>query len=104
MPFNPIKSQKNILLRFIRYFYDENFQYVDKLIEKWIKSFIPFVITIALTGFVGWLFFISLTSLTPLSWPRLGPGVWNVLNIFQIGLILWCSEKTYRFIRGGYKK
>lgn len=104
MQFNPIKSSKNSLLNFIRYFYDENFQYIDKLFENQGKKLVRFVLTIALTGFVGWLFIVSLISLFPINWIKLGSESRIFLNIFQIGLIVWCSEKTYKYLRGGYKK
>ena len=103
MQFNPIKSTKNSFLNFIRYFYDPNFQYVDSLFKELNKKIVRFVLNIALTGLVGWLVILSILQLTPATWPILGPGVRHILNIFQIGLIVWCFEKIFRFIRRGTK-
>lgn len=104
MYLNPVKSLKNSFLNFVRYFYNENFTYIDRLIENWVKKIIPFILTIFFTGFIWWLVLLSIVSLTPLSWPTLGPGAWHILNIFQLGLIVWIIEDRYKFIRGGYKK
>ncbi len=100
MQLNPIKTINNWVLTFLRYFYDENFQYTNNLFKSWFNKLIPFILTIAFTGFVGWLFALSLISLFQVTWIKLDSGI---LNIFQIGLIIWCSEKTYEFIRR-YKK
>ncbi len=104
MSFNPIKGLKNLILRFNRYFYDENLKYVDDLIEKQVKSIVPLIFDILLNGFVFWLVLLSLSSILPINWISLGPGAWHLLNIIQLGLILWFFEELYKFIRGGYKK
>ncbi len=103
MQFKPIQSSKNSLLNFIRYFYDENFQYVDILFKELTKRLVRIVLTIALTGFVGWLVIFSFISLVPITWIQLGSGGRIFLNIFQIGLVIWGFEKTYKFIRGRTK-
>ena len=104
MYLNPVKNLKNYFINFQRYFYDPNATYVDKLIEKWIKFVVPAFLDILITGFITWLFFISFISIFPINWIKLGPGVWNLLNIIQLGLIIWVFESTYRFLRSGGKK
>ena len=103
MYINPTKTLRNSFLNFVRYFYDETLTYPEIMIRKWVKVFIPFIITIFLTGFVGWLFLLSILSLTPITWIRFGSGAWHILHIFQIGLIVWCSEKLYNFFIGKLK-
>ena len=103
MQFNPAKTLKNSLLRFVRYFYDEKAMYIDDFIEQWIKSFVRFILDILLNGFMFWLALVALISIFSIK-VSLGPGYWHFLQIFQLGLIICFAEKTYKFIRGGYKK
>lgn len=98
---NPLKTS---LLKFIRYFYDENLRYADDAIEKWVKTCVILFGDILLNGFIFWLVLLSLISIFPITWINLGPGIWHLLNILQLGLILWFIEGIYKFIRGGYKK
>ena len=86
---NPIKPQ---LLKFIRYFYNDSLQYADQAIEKWFKAF------------VFWLVLLSLIYIFPISGINLGPGAWHLINILQLGLILWFIEGLYKYIMGGWKK
>jgi len=93
---------KKLLLRFITRFYDSKVNYiedVDKLIKKWTKSLVQFIIAIILEGIMFWLVLLSLISIFPIDWIHLGPGAWNLLNIIQLGLISWFFEKTYSVIR-----
>jgi len=98
---NPIKPQ---LLKFIRYFYNDSLQYADQAIEKWFKAFVLFVIEIIGNGFVFWLVLLSLIYIFPISGINLGPGAWHLINILQLGLILWFIEGLYKYIMGGWKK
>ena len=91
---------KKLILKFVRRFYDENFNYVDELIKEWITSIVKFITFLFFEGFMFWLVLLALTSVFPLDWINLGPGAWHLLNILQLGLILWFFEKTYKFIRG----
>ena len=102
-----IKKSKYLLLNFQRYFYDSNAKYADQLIEKWVKSFVNLFFTILITGFVFWIALIGLISIFdffPFNKISLGPGVWNLLNIIQLGLVVWVSEGIFRFIKYGGKK
>ena len=98
---NPIKPQ---LLKFVRYFYDKDVQYVDHIIQKWFKAYVSLIVEITTNGFVFWLVLLSLTSIFPITWISLGPGAWHLLNILQLGLILWFFEGLYKYMRGGWKK
>ena len=80
---------KNVLLNFTRKYYDPNLTYTDKLLEQWKKSAVVFVIDVFTNGLMGWLVALAFISLSGLSYPRLGPGAWHLLNIFEIGLIFW---------------
>lgn len=99
-----IKKIKYHLLNFQRYFYNPNAKYADDLIKKWIKSSVRFFMDLLLNGFVFWLTSIGLTSIFTITWIQLGPGFLHILNIFELGLILWFFEGIYKYIRGGYKK
>ncbi|MAF50781.1 MAG: hypothetical protein CMH64_01690 [Nanoarchaeota archaeon] len=98
---NPIKPQ---ILKFVRYFYDSNLNYADQAIEKWFKAYIVLFVEIATNGLVFWLVLLSLTSIFNIDGINLGPGAWHLLNILQLGLILWFIEGLYKYGRGGYKK
>jgi len=90
---------KKLLLKFVRRFYDPNLAYVDRLIDEWVNKFVRFFIYVIFNGFMVWLVFVALKSLIPLNWPILGPGVWHLLNILQLGLISWFLKGLIQFIR-----
>ena len=104
MYINPTRTLKNYLLRFIRYFYDPNATYVEKLLEKWFKFSVDLLIKIFINGFVFWLFLVSLTSVFTINKINLGPGWWHILTIVKLGIIQYFIENTYKYYRGGYKK
>ncbi len=97
---NPIKP---LILKFVRYFYDSKLAYADQAIEKWFKGYILFIVEIITNGFLLWLVLLSITTIFPTYWIHLGPGAWHLINILQLGLILWFIEKIYIFARRGYK-
>lgn len=97
---NPLKT---LILKFIRYFYDPQLKYADDAIEKWVKSLTILFGDILVNGLALWLVLISISSIFQIQGINLGPGAWHLLNIIQLGLILWFIEKIYVFIRRGYK-
>lgn len=83
---------KNSLIKFIRYFYDPNAAYADKIIEKWLKALVRLFIDIFVNGFITYMFLVSLKILFPLEWIKTG-------TIFTFPLyIIWCGIVVY-FIR-----
>ena len=89
---------EKLLLKFIRRFYKPNLDYTDSLIKEWVNISVRFFIAILVNGITFWLVLLSLMSIFPLT-VNLGPGVWNILNIFQLGLILWFFKELYNFVR-----
>lgn len=98
---NPIKP---LILKFVRYFYDSHLDYADQALEKWFKSYVLFIVEILTNGMVLWLVLLSIISIFSVNGIHLGPGAWHLLNILQLGLILWFIEGLYKFIMGGWKK
>ena len=103
MYLNPTKTLKNYFLNFIRYFYQTDLHYTDDLVRKWVKYTVPLILDIFFSGFVGWLFLLSILALTPITWFQFSSGAWHILHIFQIGLIIWVGEKLYTFFVGNLK-
>ncbi len=102
MYLNPVKSLKNSFLNFVRYFYDETLTYPEIAIRKWIKAFVPFFITILLTGLVFYLTLSGLVFVFPKvsSFIFLGTTYWHIpVIVLYLGLIRWFGEDLYNFIR-----
>ena len=107
MPFNVSKSLKNMILRFGREYYDSNLQYADPLIEKWVKSYVVFIIDTVCNGAVLYLVLVGLKIVFPfnLFFINTGTSLWHIpIIIGVLGLILWYFQKFYEYIRGGYRK
>ncbi len=104
MAINPVKSLKNSILDFQRYFYDPNAQYVDRLFKKWLKGLVQLGIEIFLNGFIFWVVLLSIVSIFSINFINLGPKAWHLLNILELGVIIWFFEEMFKFIMGGYKK
>jgi len=107
MYLNPTKTLRNSFLNFVRYFYDENLTYPEALIKKKFKAFIPFIITIFLTGVVFYLFLYGIVFIFPKSsaYIFLGTTFWHVpVIILFLGLIRWFSEDLYKFLRWGGRR
>ena len=102
MNLNPIKTLKNSLLVFVRYFYEEETMYIGNLIDQWIKSFVRFVLDTFYNGFMFWLFLMGLIIIFSVK-VNLGPGYWHLLHIFLLGIIIYFLEKVYKTIRGNKK-
>ena len=92
---NAIKPQ---ILKFVRYFYDSNLMYADQAIEKWFKGFVLLVVEIITNGVIFWLVLLSMSVIFQIDGIRLGPGFFHLLNILQLGLILWFFEGLYGLI------
>ena len=97
---NPIKP---LILKYVRNFYNPTLKYADEAIDGCVKSLIVLFGDILINGVSAWLVLLSITSIFPLDWIHLGPGAWHLLNIIQLGFVLWFIEKNYVFIRRGYK-
>lgn len=107
MYINPVKSLKSHFLNFVRYFYDPMLPYPETLFRKWFKQFIPFLLTLFLTGLVFYLFLYGLVFIFPKlsSYIFLGKFFWQIpIIILFLGLIRWFGEDLYKFIRRGGKK
>ncbi len=104
MAINPVKSLKNSILDFQRYFYDPDAQYTNRLLEKWLKGLVQLGIEIFINGFIFWLVLLSIISIFSIKFVILGPGAWHLLNILELGVIIWFFEEMFKFIMGGYKK
>jgi len=106
MYINPTKTLRNSFLNFVRYFYDENLTYPETIIKKWVKVFIPFIITIFLTGLVFYLTLLGIAFIFPktISYIFLGTTYWQIpIVILYLGLIRWFFEDLYKFIWRGKK-
>ena len=90
---------KKLVLKFIRRFYNQDLTYADKFIEERKVGTVTFTIDIILNGIIGLLVILSVVSLTPATWPKVGPGFWYVLNVFQIGLVLWFFRELINFLK-----
>jgi len=107
MYLNPKESLRNSFLNFVRYFYDPLLPYPENLFRKWFKQFIPFLLTLSLTGLVFYLFLFGIVWIFPRSssYIYLGTTYWQVpIIILFLGLIRWYGEDLYKFIRWGGKK
>lgn len=101
MYINPTKSLKKSFLNFVRYFYDPKLTYTEILIRKWIKQFVPFFITIFLTGLVFYIVLSGFVFIFPKSSPYIFLGttyMYIPLVILYLGLIRWFFEDLYKFI------
>ena len=106
MYLNPVKSFKNSFLNFIRYFYDENLTYPEVAVRKWVKDFVPFFITILLTGLVFYLTLSGIVFVFPKSsaFIFLGTTYWHIpIIVLYLGLIRWFGEDLYNFITNKLK-
>ena len=94
---------KKLLLKFVRRFFNPDLAYTDALTKQWVDGLVRLIVDIIFYGFVGWLFILSILSIFPINWINIGPGAWHLLNIFQIGFILWFLKGTLNYLRRGKK-
>ena len=101
-----MKTIQQLLLYFIRYFYQPDLPFIDKLIEQWLKSLIQQIVWVVFNGFIGYLTLSGLVFIFP-GLDRLvflGSKYWHIpIVIFYVGIIIWFFEALYKFIRKGYK-
>ena len=75
--------------------------YPENLFRKWFKTFIPFLLTLFLTGLLFYLFLYGIVWIFPKSSPYifLGESFWHIpIIILFLGLIRWFGEDLYKFI------
>jgi len=103
MAINPIK---NILLRFVRRFYDEKNAYVEPILKSWVDSLVKWLVEIIFNGFVGYLALFGLTYLFPYLQNKifLGTSLWHLpFTIILIGIVLWFVRETYKWFQSNKK-
>lgn len=94
------KTIKKYILRFIRRFYQPELDYIEKVVEKWINSFVIGIIDILLNGFVLWLSFIGILRI----YSFFVHQDFRLTDIFYYGVVLWSISHWYQFFRIGYKR
>lgn len=94
---------KKLLFKFVKRYYQPNLGYVDELLKQWELQLVHFVVELILYGFIVWLVILSITSIIPISWIKLGPHTWHLLNIIQLGLLSWFLKKIHKTL-GGKRK
>ena len=103
---NPLKVVDNLVLRFIRRFYQADIPYTSKLYEKWLNEAVQAIIWVMFNGFLFWLGLAGIGII----FPELGNHIfigtesWHIpIIIFDVGIVLYLIKGLYRFFRIDYK-
>ena len=101
---NPINPLKNLLLRFLRAFYDEKITYVDKILDQWLKGLVIWIINVFANGVLTYLVLLGIILIFPVTSINLGSEIWQrFLIVGLLGLIVWYFRETYKYLRINYR-
>ena len=112
MSFISYLSPKNLLLIFIRRFYNPEITYIDTLIKDWNTRFIQFVVDVIINGLVLYITLVGLSIIFPVTskYIYLGTSYWEFpIIVIYLGIIGWFFRGLYNWIKtiqkiGGVRK